>query len=534
MAEPITLDGAHLTPEMLMEVARGHRRVRLGTAARRRMERSRREVLRAVEEGRPVYGVTTGFGRLSDRLISREDAKTLQRNLIRSHASGVGPLLPPDLVRALLLVRANGLCRGFSGVRPEVVITLLGMLNRDVTPAIPLQGSVGASGDLAPLAHAALAMLGEGEVLAEGGRTKPGAAALRDAGIPPLVPQEKEGIALLNGTCLMTAYLALLEQDGERLLRAAEMVAGLSFDVLQGNVGALDPRLHGARNLPEQEDVAAFLRGWLRGSALVRPARDYQGQDPYVLRCIPQVLGASRVGLGWARRVLEGELNAASDNPLIFGSDFVSGGNFHGQPLALALETLALALSYVGSFSERRSARLVDSDLSRGLAPFLSRTPGLSSGYMIPQYVAAALVAENAALAHPVSAYSLPTSANQEDFNSMGAGAGAKGERILENLWRILAVELLLGCAGLEERRPAHGGVGTESLYREVRRRVPPLEADRPPAPDLETLARLLREGPLLEKVAREVSREGSGTSKGMRRKGSSGKGPASGRSRFP
>lgn len=501
MAEELPIDGQHLTIEDLVEVARHGRKVTLTPQARANLERARASVAKVVAEGRPVYGVTTGFGRLSDRIVPKEQLPELQRNLLRSHASGVGPLLPRDLVRSMMLLRANSLSKGFSGVRVEVVETLLAALDHDLVPAVPEQGSVGASGDLAPLAHLALAMTGEGEVRGQDGSPRPSAEALAAAGIPPLSLVEKEGISLVNGTCLMASDLALLVHDGGRLLDVALLAASVSFDALQGNVGALDPRLHAARNLQTQAEVAATMRGWLQGSGLTRAPGDYQGQDPYVLRCIPQVLGAARLALGWARGVAEGELNAASDNPLVFDGEFLSGGNFHGQPLALTLDTLALGLSYVGGFSERRVARLVDPDLSRGLSPFLSSSPGFSSGYMIPPYVAAALVAENQVLVHPASAFSLPTSANQEDYNSMGATSGAKARRLLTNLQRIVAIELLVSVQALEQRRPLKGGVGTEAVVGAVRRLVPPLTEDRPPAPDIQRLSRAVADGSLLREV---------------------------------
>ncbi|MDE1835570.1 MAG: histidine ammonia-lyase [Euryarchaeota archaeon] len=505
MSGPVVLDGNHLTLSDVVSVARQGRPVEISAEARARMEKARAAVLHIVSDGRPVYGVNTGFGRLSDRIVPKEQLPELQRNLVRSHASGVGPDLPRELVRAMMLLRANSLAKGVSGVRVEVVETLLAALHHDLVPAIPEQGSVGASGDLAPLAHLALALMGEGEVIDERGHRMPSSGALAKAKVPPITLVEKEGISLVNGTCLMASQLSFLVHDGEALLRISELAAAVSFDALKGNVGALDPRLHEARNLPAQSSVAAEMRTLLSGSSLTRAPGDYQGQDPYVLRCIPQVLGAVRLGLSWARSVAEGELNAASDNPLVFDGEFLSGGNFHGQPLALALDTVGLALSYLGSFSERRTARLVDADLSRGLSPFLSASPGFSSGYMIPPYVAASLVAEDQVLVHPASAASLPTSANQEDFNSMGATAGRKGLRLLENLRRILAIELMVGVQALEQRGPSRGGKGSETVRAAVRTRIPPLTEDRPPAPDIERLYEALREGSFLADVERSL-----------------------------
>lgn len=506
---PLVLDGAHLRVQDVVEVARGGRRTELGAEARAKMERSRGFVTQAVAAGKPVYGVNTGFGRLSDRTVPREELLELQKNLVRSHASGVGPLLPPDLVRGMLLVRANGLARGHSGVRVELVEHLLALLAKGVVPAVPEQGSVGASGDLAPLAHAALVLLGEGEVLdltSASGGTVGGNEALQRAGLSPVTLEEKEGISVLNGTCLMASYLALLSHDAEKLARAAALAAAVSFDALKGNLGCLDARLHAARNLPVQEEAASVMRSLLSGSSLARPAGEYEGQDPYVLRCIPQVFAASWTGIHQARQLAETELNASSDNPLVFDGEFLSGGNFHGQPLAFALDSLGLAVSYLGGFAERRVARLVDLDHSRGLPPFLSTSPGLSSGYMIPPYVAAALVAEDQGLVHPASAMSLPTSANQEDYNSMGATAGAKAARVIANVQRIVAIELLVACQALEARRPAKGGKGSEAALAAVRRRVGPLEGDRSPAPDIARLAQAIRDERFVSEVERELN----------------------------
>lgn len=506
MPDPLELDGAHLRVEEVVEVARGRRPVAINAETRARIERARAFVVKAVAEARPIYGVTTGFGKLSDRIVPKEELPELQRNLVRSHASGVGPLLPRELVRAAMLVRANGLARGHSGVRAELVDQLLGFLNKDLSPAVPSQGSVGASGDLAPLAHIALGLIGEGDVVEPDGALRPASEAIAKAGIRPLQLAEKEGISLVNGTCLMASYLSFLVHDGESVARAATLASALAFDALKGNLGTFDARLQEARNLPAQAEVASTMRNLLQGSSLVRSPGEYQGQDPYVLRCIPQVLATVWGALRTARGVAEGEVNASSDNPLVFDGEFLSGGNFHGQPIAFALDALTLGLSYLASFSERRTARLVDADLNRGLTPFLSSSPGLMSGYMIPPYVAASLVAENQVLVHPASAFSLPTSANQEDFNSMGATAGAKGWRLLENVRRVVAIELVVAAQALEQRRPGTGGVGTEATWRALRRRVPSLTSDRSPAPDLEKIAEALRDGSLVREVEGELA----------------------------
>jgi len=508
---PLEIDGHHLTLEDLWDVSRGHRPVRLAPGVRERLRTRRRQAEEVLASGEAVYGVNTGFGGLSDKVISRADAEKLQINLVRSHASGLGPSLPRHRVRALMLIRANSLSQGLSGVSPEVVEQILAFLNADLTPVVPSQGSVGASGDLAPLAHVSLALVGEGSVLGADGNPLPSSKAMEQARLTPLVLRPKDGLALLNGTCLMAASLAELVMEGESLLRTAEIISAVSFDALKGDLGALDPRLHRSRRLPAQEREASSLRALLEGSELARQGGSYSGQDPYVLRCLPQILSATRLALDWARQVADGELNAASDNPLFLDGAFVSGGNFHGQPLAFALDTLALGLSYLGSQSERRSARLVDAHLSRGLPPFLALRPGQESGYMLPPYLAAALVVENASLVHPASAYSLPTSANQEDLNSFGVTAAEKGFRVLENLWRILAVELLLAGEALDRRRPARGGRGTEAAHAALRRRVAPLSGDRPPAPDLEQIAGMLRSGEFRRDVDRDLTSPGGG-----------------------
>ncbi len=497
----ILLGGRLLTREEVISVAREGAVVALDPHARDRMQASRNVVEHAAASAEPVYGVNTGFGALSDQWVPGPERVRLQMNLIRSHSSAVGTPLPRPWVRAMMVLRSQGLAQGCSGVRPAVVETLVAWLNAGVTPVVPGTGSVGASGDLAPLAHLALALVGEGVAEGPDGRPRPAGEVLHERGLSPLVLQEKEGISLVNGTALMAAELAFLVQDGYRLLRAAEFASAMSFDALRGNLDSLDPRVHHARGLPAQEEEARTLRALLAESALSRSGGEVPGQDPYVLRCLPQVLGATRQGLLWADELLSHEINAVSDNPLVFDGDILSGGNFHGQPLALALDTLAIALGYVGTFSERRVARLVDAQLSRGLPAFLSGSPGAASGYMIPPYVAAALVAENQVLVHPASAISLPTSANQEDFNSQGATAGAKGRRLMENLFRGVAVEFLLAGQALELRRPLKGGAGSEAALAALRRRIPPLTEDRPPAPDLEGIFRGLMDGSLLREM---------------------------------
>ncbi|HTP56230.1 MAG TPA: histidine ammonia-lyase [Thermoplasmata archaeon] len=503
MTETLPLDGQSLSREQFLAVVRQGCGVSIVPDALRAVAASRRAVERAVAAGRPVYGVTTGFGALSDRAIPADRSRELQLSLVRSHASGTGPPLRPELARGLLLLRLNSLLRGVSGVRPELVERLVDLLNRGLIPWIPEQGSVGASGDLAPLAHLALAVIGEGAFRAAGSDApEPAREVLAREKLPPLVLVEKEGVALLNGTSLMAAYLALGVADARALLDAATIAAAVSFDALEGDPQSLDDRLGEVRNSPEQRESARALRQLLAQSQLSAPRSTWTGQDPYTLRCLPQVLGAVRLAVAFAEGVADRELNAVTDNPLVFeGDQFVNGGNFHGQPLALALDTLALGVQYVAGFAERRIARLVHPALNRGLPAFLAADPGVGSGLMIPQYLAAALVNENTTLVHPASATSLPTSADQEDFVSMGPWAGAKLARILENTRRIVAVEWIAAGQALELRRPRTGGRGTEAAVRALRARVEPWARDRSPAPDIERVARGIADGSLVAEV---------------------------------
>ena len=474
----------------------------LSPEARTAAAASRAAVERAVAAERPVYGVTTGFGALSDRTIPRAKARELQASLIRSHSSGSGPALPEDVVRGLMLLRLNSLARGLSGVRPEVLDRLAALLNHDLLPWIPAQGSVGASGDLAPLAHLASALTGEGAFVVRGGPgTEPARAVLAREGIPPIEPAEKEGVALLNGTALMASYLALSVADGRALLDSALVAAALSYDALEGNPQSLDDRLGLVRNYADHRAVAASLRALLADSHLATVRKDWTGQDPYTLRCLPQVLGAVRLALGFAEGVVQNELNAVTDNPLVFDDEFVSGGNFHGQPLALALDTLAMAVQYIAGFSERRTARLVHPALNRGLPAFLAPEPGVSSGFMVPQYLAAALVNENQTYVHPASAASLSTSADQEDYVSMGPWAGAKLRRVLANSRHVVAVEWVVAGQALELRHPRTGGRGSEAALAALRGLVAPWTVDRSPAADIERVAAALDDGSLVRAV---------------------------------
>jgi histidine ammonia-lyase len=468
--------------------------VELAAEARDRVLASRAVIDRALGRDLPIYGVTTGFGKLSDVRIAHDEIQQLQRNLLRSHACGVGEPLRESEVRAAILLRANSLAKGYSGVRPEIIGILLDMLNKAVHPAVPSRGSVGASGDLAPSAHMALVLIGEGEAWYRGERL-PGSLALERAGISPIELQAKEGLSLLNGTQFMAAVGGLALIRARNLLETADVAASLSLEVLLGSTAADDSRIHQARPHPGQQRTAAHITRMLHNSAIVESHR-YCGrlQDAYSLRCVPQVHGAVRDALDHVDGVLAREINSATDNPLVFaeGDAILAGGNFHGAPLGYAFDYAALALADLASISERRLERLVNPDLS-GLPPFLSPEPGISSGYMMLQVTVASLVSENKVLAHPASVDSIPTSANKEDHVSMGMTAALKLRAIVENLEIVLAGEILAACQAMEFRRPLEPGEGTRKAYALVRDSIAPLTEDREISPDIATLRGLIR-----------------------------------------
>lgn len=480
-------------------VARSH----LDRDALTALGESRARVDRAIGRGETIYGINTGFGKLANVRIPADQLDQLQVNLIRSHASGVGDPLAADVVRAAMLLRANVLLRPTSGVRPELVEALIGLFNAGIVPAVPEQGSVGASGDLAPLSHIAMVLIGEGEVLAPDAGTTPALPVLAASGLAPFRFAPKEGISFINGTQAQTALLALLVHDAETLWRTAVGAAALSLEALRGTPTPLDARIHEARPHPGQLRAAELMRALLEASEIRESHRDNDDrvQDAYSLRCTPQVLGAVADAIRFARETAAIELNASTDNPLVFeNGDVLSGGNFHGQPVAQALDILAIALTTLQAIAERRVERLVNPDLSQGLPAFLTRDPGLSSGFMMVQISAASLVAESRALAMPASIGSIPTDANQEDFVPMGMAAAWKARRILANAQKVVAAELLCGAQGLEFLRPLRPGQGVEKLYRRIRSAedgVAPLAEDRPPAPDLARLARLVMLGAL-------------------------------------
>jgi len=497
----MVLDGHSLAIADVVRAARSPAcRVDLSPPALAALEASRARVEQALAGGQTIYGINTGFGKLANVRIAPADLDRLQVNLVRSHAAGVGAPLPVEVVRALMLLRANVLLRPTSGVRPALVESLVGMLNAGVIPVVPEQGSVGASGDLAPLSHVALALMGEGVVLGAAG-AEPSGRALAAAGLAPFRFAPKEGLAFINGTQAQTAMLALLVHDAQVLWRSAVGAAAMSLEALRGTPTPLDERIHAARPHPGQVAAARLLRDLLAGSEIRESHRhnDPRVQDAYSLRCTPQVLGAVWDAIAFAEGVATIELNASTDNPLVFeNGDVLSGGNFHGQPVAQALDFLAVALTTLQAISERRVERLVNPDLSQGLPAFLTADPGLCSGYMMVQITAAALVAESRTLAHPASIGSIPTDANQEDFVPMGMAAAYKARRILDNATHVVAAELLCAAQGLELLRPLTPGAGVGRLHarlRALRPAVAPLQEDRPPAPDLARLGEALRAG---------------------------------------
>ena len=496
----LLLDGDTLTLEEIREVAAGRARIELAPAALERVERARALVDRTAAGDVPTYGINTGFGTLSEVRIDRKDLRTLQRNLLVSHAAGVGQPLPLAEARALLLLRANVLAKGHSGVRPRTLQLALEMLNRDVVPVVPERGSVGASGDLAPLAHLALVLIGEGEAFWKGERL-PGAEALRRAGLEPVVLEAKEGLTLVNGTQAMTAVGTLTLLRAEALAEVADLAGAMTVEGLLGSHRPFQELIQAVRPHPGQQAVAAHLRALLADSEIVESHRDCSKvQDPYSLRCMPQVHGAARDGLSYVRGVLAVEANSATDNPLVFPAEeqIVSGGNFHGQPVSLALDVLAIACTQLSAISERRVEQLVNPALS-GLPPFLAKNSGLNSGFMIAQVTSAALVAESRVLSHPASVDSIPSSAGREDHVSMGMTAALKARQVAEFTRSCLAVELLVAAQALDFRQPLRPGRGVAAAHRLLRESVPTLEVDREIHRDIEAVSRLIDSGALLD-----------------------------------
>jgi histidine ammonia-lyase len=507
---PLTISGTELKVDDVVAVANG-RPVQLDPAAIPKIERSRAAVEQLVAEGRVAYGITTGFGRFKDKIISADEVRQLQANLVHSHAVGVGPDLPEKVVRAMLVVRANTLAMGYSGIRLKVIQLLLDMLNKGVHPRIPAQGSLGASGDLAPLAHMALVLIGEGQAMVEGVWLD-GRSALQKVGLQPVELAAKEGLALLNGTTLMVGMGALLVRRAVNLALTADTAACLTLEALHGTDRAYDARVHALRPHPRQIDCAAFLRRLLAGSQFLRGDDPLNVQDPYTLRCVPQVHGAIRDAIAYAQWVVNIELNSVNDNPIIFADeatgavDVISAGNFHGEPIAIAMDYLKLALTELGNMSERRTARLVDADSNGGVLPmFLTENGGLESGLMMAQYTAAALASENKVLVHPASADTIPSSANTEDHVSMGATAVRQVAQILDHVETIVAIELLAAAQGVDFRRKLMKvealGLGTAVAYHLIRQKVPFLTGDTTLAPHIEQVRQLVTDGTIKEAV---------------------------------
>ncbi len=509
--EVILLDGEHLTMEQVVAAAYGQPgspEIRLSQEAQERIERSAEAVQTLLERGEIAYGITTGFGAFKDRLISRTDVEKLQRNILMSHAVGVGAPYDTPTTRAIMLIRANTLARGYSGIQLGTLQRLLDMLNLGLHPVIPEKGSLGASGDLAPLAHMALPIIGEGEVIHQG-QQMTSAEALQRTGLKPITLAAKEGLALTNGTAVMCALGVLETVRAERVSHTADIAGCLSLEALHGTALAFDARIHALRPFPRQIDCATYLRHLLEGSEFTREPSATDIQDAYTLRCIPQVHGAARDAIAYARWAFEIELNAVTDNPLIFVDgdqiSVLSGGNFHGEPLAIALDYLALAVAEIGNIAERRIMRLTDeASNTQTLPAFLTQQGGLNSGFMILQYTAAALASENKVLAHPASVDTIPTSANVEDHVSMGVTAGLKLRQVLDNVERILAIELMAAAQGVDFRKQrtsaeARLGRGTEPVYRLIRQHVPFIEADQVLYPYMNATNALVKSGAVVQ-----------------------------------
>ncbi len=505
LVERIFIDGESLTLEQVIAVARKDASVELHLSGRGRLYKSREVIENILSQERIVYGVTTGFGSFSDVFISRQDRDTLQRNIIMSHACGVGEPLPQDVVRAMMLLRANSLAKGCSGVRPELVELLLNMLNGKIHPLVPAKGSVGASGDLIPLAHIALAMIGLGEVECRG-KIVPSEKALQQAGLHPIELTAKEGLALINGTQYMSALGALALLDAIELFKVATIAAAMTFEALEGIISAFDPQVHQVRPHCGQRICADLMLRLLQGGDLATRQKQKRTQDAYTLRCIPQVHGATFDALQYIRNVLGIEINSATDNPLVFpeSGEVISCGNFHGQPLALALDFLAIAVNELGNISERRIERLVNPALNNGLPAFLTENGGLNSGLMLLQYAAAALVSEGKVLAHPAGVDSIPTSGNQEDHVSMGSIAAYKGMQVVENITWVIAAELLAAARAMRfiTHRPGLGSAAAFDLLCDI---LPQDGGDRILYKDLRSVYELLHSGRIVgevEKVA--------------------------------
>jgi len=515
-SEQLILNAGPLGLSDVVRVARHGQSVWLGERARGLIQQARSVVEACMSDGQPHYGINTGFGSLSRQRVASDQLRELQRNLVRSHASGVAEPLAPEIVRAMMLLLAASLARGHSGVRTSVVELLIGMLNKGVTPMVPSVGSVGASGDLAPLASIALVLIGEGHATVGHAdmNVMGGGTALAQAGLAPIVLEAKEGLALINGTHLMAALGVLLVHDAEVLCEAAVAACAMSIDAARASHSFLDSRVHVARNQPGQMTVAASIARLLAGSHIVESHKenDPRVQDPYCLRCAPQVMGGAWDCFGYVKRAMESELGAVTDNPLVFASttdtpgshdshdSIISAGNFHGMPLAIPLDAATIAISHIAGISERRTFWMLSAfDPESHLPPYLAKGAGLSSGLMIAQYVAAACCNEIITLATPASVSNISTSAGIEDYNSFGPRAGLKARRGLELARRVVAIELMCAAEGLEYHRPLKSGAGVERVYEIVRGIVPRLEHDRPPGPDIEAISAAIATGAIAQ-----------------------------------
>lgn len=501
----ILVDGNSLTLDDFIKVTRDKYLIELTEEAKENINKSRGLVEKYIEENRVIYGITTGFGKFSDVSIVGEEAKTLQRNLIISHACGVGKPLDEDIVRGIMLLRINALSKGYSGIRLEAVNTLLEMLNKGVLPIIPEKGSLGASGDLAPLAHMVLTMLGEGEAIFKGQRLS-SREAMDKAGVKTVELVEKEGLALINGTQIMTSIGAHTIYDSINLGKIADLAVALTTEGLNGIIDAFDDRIHQVRGHHGQISTGKNLVNILEGSKMITRQGELRVQDAYSIRCTPQVHGASKDCFEFVKEKVEIEMNAVTDNPIIFPEDIaISGGNFHGQPMALPFDFLAIGIAELANISERRLERLVNPQLSNGLPAFLTKKGGLNSGFMIVQYSAASLVSENKVLAHPASVDSITSSANQEDHVSMGTIAARKAREILENASRVIAMEVLAACQAIDLRGNKGLGMGTEIVYNIIRENIHTLDEDRVMYVDLNKCYELIKDGLAVKEVEKKI-----------------------------
>lgn len=502
----IYLDGESLTLDDIKEVAQGFTKVDLSPEAVNKVKNSRNIIEEIIKSGEHVYGVNTGFGALSSVAIPDNQLEDLQTNLIRSHACGVGEPFPTDVTRAIILLRANTLAKGYSGIRLETLQTMLDLLNKQVHPIIPRQGSVGASGDLVPLAHLALVLLGEGKAIYQG-KELTGAQALELAGIKPILLGAKEGLALTNGTQAMCGMGVIQLLKAEKLTKIADIAGAMTVEATKGTTRAFLPQIQALRQHKGQMTVSDNLLKILNESEVAQSHKNCDKiQDPYSLRCMPQVHGATRDVLSYVRNVLEIEINSATDNPLIFpdSKDVISGGNFHGQPLAFAMDFLGIAIAELANVSERRIDKLITPNFS-GLPPFLTKEFGLNSGHMIVQYAAASLVSENKVLAHPASVDSIPTSLDKEDHVSMGATSAVKSEKIITNTKNVLAMEFLAASQGLGFLEPLKPGKGVEAAYKLIRQHIPFAQKDRIFSDDIHVIAELIDNEAILNEVQKSI-----------------------------